>query len=377
MRKILYLFISLSIFIALFIFSQSGARETQAVANSSIADQQIDPEKEKFEPARKMLLEAGVAFDPDILLSPDWRVKLGATFTRSYEMHTSLRVSERLQGAQIADTVVLPEKVELTGDLIIIANTLVYEGNNTVIEGVGKNVYVFPIKDEISLGKTFESELRQQGFSANSIPEKGQRVEQTFIFKDRVKGFITIRVNGQGPEEWRKTLENGFEETPNIQNLSPEVTCPQGTKICNGGPGATGGIGNPGVASGNFPESPSNGRPAICSRRNPELADGGDGDPGENFSLLGQTTPAEANRVLKAAAVAMWFMTSLQSHKSCIILNHAGGEVVKVVREEPEHRVTMPKAEVRGLMGWIALVIKEDLAMVETEIEADVEEKAE
>jgi hypothetical protein len=63
MRKILYLVISLSIFIALFIFFQSDIRSTQAVLNPSISNQQIDSEKEKFEPAKKPLLERKIFID--------------------------------------------------------------------------------------------------------------------------------------------------------------------------------------------------------------------------------------------------------------------------------------------------------------------------
>jgi hypothetical protein len=276
MGKILYLIVPLSILIVLFLCFQTNTRQTQAISNPFISNQQTDPEKEKFEPARKMLLESGVQFDPDILLSADWRERLDPSFINSYEMQTTLRTGNELKGVQIADTLVLPEKVELTGDLVIIANTLIYEGNNPVIEGVGKNVYIFPINEAFPIGKTFESALREQGIVRESIPEKGQRANEKYLFKDKADdGVITIKVKGQGPAEWSKTAKERFKGSSYRQNsVIPEAVCPP---ICQGDQGAPGGIGDPGTFSGNYPPEPDNGRPSICSSRKPELANGGDG----------------------------------------------------------------------------------------------------
>jgi hypothetical protein len=120
-RKLLFVIIASSAIVALFLFSQNNTRQTQATSTPIIPQSQSDLRKEKFAPARKMLLEKGVPFDPDILLDSDWRPKLDPSFTLGYEMQTSLRTSNKLEGVVIADKLILPEKVELTGDLVIIA----------------------------------------------------------------------------------------------------------------------------------------------------------------------------------------------------------------------------------------------------------------
>ena len=140
-------------------FSDSTFSSTKTNSNTSKLDKkQTDLEllKEKFAPAKKMLLAKGVPFNPEILLSPDWRQQLSSNFVQMAEMQTTLRVSNKLQGVQIADTLVVPEKVELTGDLVILANTIVFEGQQTVMEGIGKNIYVFPVNENFHIGKTFE-----------------------------------------------------------------------------------------------------------------------------------------------------------------------------------------------------------------------------
>jgi len=104
-----------------------------------------------------MLRDAGVPFDPDILLSPNWQNQLSPVLSGMAEMRTSLRASNKVSGVQIADTIILPEKVELTGDLFILTNNLVLEGLNTQITGVGKNVYVFPINETFHLGKVLKA----------------------------------------------------------------------------------------------------------------------------------------------------------------------------------------------------------------------------
>ncbi len=271
MRKSLFVIIASSIVVAPFLFSHNNTRQTQATSSLAIPPIQSDLKKEKFVPARKMLLEKGVSFDPDILLDDDWRQKLDPSFTLSYEMQTSLRTSDKLEGVVIADKLILPERVELTGDLVIIANDLVFEGNNPVIESYGKNVYVFPVDKTFVLSKNFDSAYREAKNSKDIFPEINQRVSEKFNLPEKTGGTLTIRVNGKGYNEWLQERAVAIERGP----------CPQNVMICNGLPVGEGLPGDPGVANGTVPPLPFNGPDGRCDWRHPN---GEDGIPGEDGS---------------------------------------------------------------------------------------------
>ena len=128
MKKSISLLTVSVISILAFLFYYGATQPTEAIRIVNNPPQQVDPVSKDFEPARKMLREAGVPFDPDILLSPNWKKQVEPALSQMPEMQTSLRLSNNFSGVQIADTIVLPERVELTGDLIILTNTLILEG---------------------------------------------------------------------------------------------------------------------------------------------------------------------------------------------------------------------------------------------------------
>jgi hypothetical protein len=283
MKNYLVLVLAIGFLTLPFLFSNRTFSSTKTNSDSSKIEKKqtdLDILKEKFEPAKKMLLAKGVPFDPETLLSPTWRDEISYNLAQMTELQeTTLRVSDKLQGVQIADTIVIPEKVELTGDLVILANTVVFEGQQTVMEGIGMNVYVFPVKENFHIGKTFEEAMKQKGFAVKLLPAVNQRVRDKFEFEDKVKGLVTIRVNGQGYPEWlakQKKMKSRDKLFP--ENLL-ETQCPQQT-TCNGNMGGEGNEGRPGTSSGNIipppPRSP-NGR---CSIR--MIQDGISGIPGDD-----------------------------------------------------------------------------------------------
>lgn len=69
MKKFVCVLIVLGV---VFLFSSNSTRQTEAITAPNNPPRKQDLRSEKFEPARKMLREAGVPFDPDILLSPNW-----------------------------------------------------------------------------------------------------------------------------------------------------------------------------------------------------------------------------------------------------------------------------------------------------------------
>jgi len=90
--------------------------------------------KRDFEPARRLLLNQGVPFDPDLLLEPNWKSALAPVFAQMPEMQISRYQGGPLSGVELADTLYLPEKVQLSYDLVIIAKHLVFEGNDVLIK---------------------------------------------------------------------------------------------------------------------------------------------------------------------------------------------------------------------------------------------------
>ncbi|MGI8638542.1 MAG: hypothetical protein ACR2MG_01095 [Pyrinomonadaceae bacterium] len=57
------------------------------------------------------------------------------------------RTENTISGVQLADTLILPEGVELTGDTVIIANRINFEGS-IFIKKNEHNLYVFLISEQ-------------------------------------------------------------------------------------------------------------------------------------------------------------------------------------------------------------------------------------
>ena len=91
------------------------------------------------------MLLRGVPFDPDMLLEPDWREKLVPKFALMPELQQSRLGLKKLEGLQLADTLYLPERVELSGDTVILARQVIFGGNNIVIKGP-HDLHVFVVE---------------------------------------------------------------------------------------------------------------------------------------------------------------------------------------------------------------------------------------
>ena len=117
-----------------------------------------DRRRKDFERAQSLLVNKRVPFDPEILLTEDWRNKLKSTFDQMPELQEVRRGTNRLKGVEIAHTLYLPEKVSLEGDTVIIARNLIFDGNEAVIRGPF-NISVYPIDDAGLLGSSFEVAL--------------------------------------------------------------------------------------------------------------------------------------------------------------------------------------------------------------------------
>ncbi|MGB7069722.1 MAG: hypothetical protein WBD22_09530 [Pyrinomonadaceae bacterium] len=268
MKKYSHLTLCIAVAVCVFLFPQN-IRETEVTASVVLPAEKQDSRKESFKKARKMLLRAGVPFDPDLLLLPNWRQRVKPELPQMTEMHSTLRSGDKLEGVQIADTLILPKKIELTGDVVILANTIVYEHYHTEIVGKGKSIYVFPVNESFHLDRPFAEAMRERGYADNALPAVNQRTYEKFPLSGKYNSQVRIDVSGVDyDEEYRKKREERTKRGPDPKNKKGVglTDCPPQTEDCHGedntGNGATG---TEGTHSGNIPPPPYEGWHGRCS----------------------------------------------------------------------------------------------------------------
>lgn len=230
--------------------------------------------REQFKKGRDLLMKARVPFEPNDLLEPGWRKKLKPKFAQMPQLRETRALTQRqIKGVQLADTLYLPEKVEVTGDTFILANQIIFEGRNAVLKG-NYGVYFFPIDTDGLLGTTLDVAINEQGgppFSLASYRSKSKNGSQPppkwfvpRLLKD--DWSITIDTSGQGAEEWqakhkqKKMAKAGFVKSST-----------QGeTQDKSGEPGETGETGQIGAPTcDGVPEIAPNGDDGSCQTGDP------------------------------------------------------------------------------------------------------------
>jgi hypothetical protein len=209
----------------------------------------------QFKRGRELLLKKGVPFEPNDLLEPDFRKKLKPKFAQMGEMQETRVVKQaQLKGVQLADTLYLPEKVEITGDTVILANQVIFEGRHAVLKG-NYAVFFFPVDIDGLLGTTLELAMAEQGgprFSPASYRSKAKSSSQpppSWFVPQLMKTdwSITIDTSGQGAEEWeKKQKQKKMAKVGFVKSLSQEIINNGETKDRSGEPGATGDTGEMG-----------------------------------------------------------------------------------------------------------------------------------
>ena len=221
--------------------------------------QQQETQEEAFKPARQLLLRERVPFDPDLLKDAEWRRKLASKLFAMWEMHVSRRSGKQLKGLQLADTLYLPEKVDLTEDTVIIANKVIFEGRNAVIKG-NHSIAVYPVQDVGLIGMTLDQAMLEQGFTRRDmrfVPASFSRTpgSKRFIPHLIEDGSITIDTSGPGYKEWlenqkqkKNVVPTGFVKT----SMAPQTVINH-----SGGPGAEGDPGAIGTMGAEGSPNPS------------------------------------------------------------------------------------------------------------------------
>lgn len=244
-RIFLYCLLSLSL---LLVSIPSNSKDYRVVAQAQALRQQSDASglteeklakiKKDFEAGRRLLVQKGVPFEPEELLKPGWQHRLMPKFAEMPEMNLTRRLGKRLKGVQLADVLYLPEKVEITGDTIILARQVIFEGTHALIKG-NYNVYFFPVEMEGVLGTTFEAAMKESGVSFSTVRYDTTSSAKRFVPRLLQEGWsITIDTSGQGRKEWLEKQQR----TGQVNFLK---TSTQGT-IDHSGANASG-TGNPGI----------------------------------------------------------------------------------------------------------------------------------
>lgn len=269
--------------------SRDGAQVIAQQQSISKRTRTLSPEQrerlsENFRHGRDLLLQKGVPFEPEELLDLGWQKNLRARFAEMPEMQeTRVLLGGQLQGVHLADTLYLPEKVELIGDTVILANQVIFEGRNAVIKG-HHSVYFFPAIIEGVLGSTLEAAIRKQGGPFSTV---SYRTSSATSLRTPPKWFVphllqegwslTIDTSGKGWSEWveeqkkkKATKKVGFVKT-SFQG---------GTINNSGGEGALGATGDTGGPTCNgSPDVSSHGENGDCPSSHPNA---GVGFPGTN-----------------------------------------------------------------------------------------------
>src|SRR6185369_14419223 len=282
-RRSLYLtvLVLLSVTLTLpFISNHAVATQQQPSHNQSNKNKsdRVAQTLQDFKPGRDMLQRKGVPFDPNTLLDPDWKEKLARDFDQMPELQTVRQPGKRLKGVQMAGVLYLPEKVEVDGDLVILARQVIFEGKDAVIKG-NHNVYFFPIEVTGFLGAPLEVAMIKQPRFQNASFSHSPR--KTFIPPLLADGFsLTIDTSGRGVKEW---LE---EQNQRIAVKFRKINWQTGGQNHDGTNnsslvGSTGGIGLTGGNGG--PDPAPAGAGGNCGSSQPSGGDGtagNDGNPG-------------------------------------------------------------------------------------------------
>ncbi|MFN2404707.1 MAG: hypothetical protein ABR594_01490 [Pyrinomonadaceae bacterium] len=243
----------------------------------------------QFKRGRELLLKQGVPFEPNDLLEPDFRKKLKPKFGEMREMQETRVIRQRqIKGVQLADTLYLPEKVEVTGDTVILANQVIFEGRNAVLKG-NYAVYFFPVDIDGLLGTSLEVAIAEEGgprFSLASYRNKSKASSQPppswFVPRlMQTDWSITIDTSGQGAEEWQEKQKRKTTATVRLITSSSQELMNDGeTKNKSGEAGATGPTGEMGPPTcDGIPDPAPKGDDGNCQLGDPH---GKTGFPGTN-----------------------------------------------------------------------------------------------
>lgn len=243
-----------------------------------------------------LLTKKKVPFEPTILFARNWKTRVRPYLEWMPEMSKTETLPRKFGGAKIANIVYLPDKIELTGDTVILANYLVFASKHVEIVGYN-DLLVFPIKAVLSdnvNGRVGRNSSSVSFINARYSSEKALLRAQTdkrLVAPESVK----ITLDGWGRDQF---LERERQRTSGLvgNHATPQTDIEKPA----GATGETGGRGEPGQtpvqatagANGNCANNPhgvigDTGNQASSAGTGLEGKRGDDGAPGGtlNFPL--------------------------------------------------------------------------------------------
>ncbi len=257
--------------------------QTRQLADDAAKEREFQRRRYGFTTGRNLLLDKHVPFEPEELLRDDWPRKLKKTLDAMPEMHEARYETAPLKGAYLADTLYLPEKVQLTDHTIIVVNYLVFEGKKPVIRGP-HNLQIFSSKPIGVLGMTVAQALAKKGQILN-VKLGGKPALPSFsLISDlnQLDAPVTFDISGVEPEYMRKPARKRVSRVRGASWKGLGTTNLQ-DQDTSGDVGKTGAPGNPHLPaqSGMTPPKAGNG---VCPNPNGlEGLNGEDGADGDAF----------------------------------------------------------------------------------------------
>ncbi len=212
-----------------------------------------------FEKSRNLLLQYGLPFEPREIMDRGLRQEVRMKLAAMAEFETSLVTEKKISGVKIADTLYLPEKVELTGDTVLISKYVVFEGHNPEIRGP-YDLTMIPLEGMGPLGTNLSHVIDKAitKVSFNRVnPVSFSKLGLSFLKNSGIK----IDLHGPGREDWlRNQKRNSTNGNSTIVANSlpwPSIFRNKGYSfqansdfsiIQEGNPGTSGGTGTPGGA---------------------------------------------------------------------------------------------------------------------------------
>lgn len=249
---------------------------------NEIRKKEFELKLKKFEPARRMLMRAGVPFEPSVLLTQNWRTHLAPQFLKMPDMEKVRRVTQPLKGVYLANTLYLAKQIEITGDTVILVRHLVFTNGNTLIRG-RHNLFVFPIETSGVLDTSQFSSIIQatQGFQLLKVGAPAPSTPLALPLKPGGKLSIDVSASKSIKEASVVSSNQGTSLLRPVAATTYDVVktslSPQGGQDAPGASGTDGAPGDQG-SIGADGGTGSAGASGSCET----TANGADGGPGGN-----------------------------------------------------------------------------------------------
>lgn len=202
---------------------------------------------------RKLLKDAHVPLEASDLFSPFWYRRVSVYSNVVPDLTKVKQGSNRLKGVVVADTLVLPEKIELAGDTLLIARQVVFAGRNIEIKG-NHDLHFFQNAPVLSVDNGVQARGYGAGVRFEKVGFKSARTVEDAIARGLLvePQTMSVSVDGYGREQWLEDQKKKKKEKDNLGLRAAHYRTAQQSQ--NGedktGTGAEGERGSPAVQPG-------------------------------------------------------------------------------------------------------------------------------